>query len=168
MVRRTAPEAVIDLCGETIRGGHGADRTTSRPNLGSMVGRRPLSAAAVVTWAVTISWISVMPNPSGADLGRSLDWLPTAAHFTFYFGLTILSFLWLQGTKHSLSTSLGLVFLAAVSYGALMELVQSQVPGRTPSIWDVGVNAVGALAGVGLLGLLSLARSRGKRSSEKN
>ena len=132
----------------------------SRPDLGSMAGRRPLSAAAAVTWAVAIGWISVMSDPSGTDLGRSLDWLPTAAHFTFYFGLTALSFLWLEGAKHSLSISLGLVFLAAVGYGAIMELAQFQVPGRTPSMWDVGVNAVGALAAVGLLGLLSLVRSR--------
>ena len=35
-------------------------------------------------------------------------------------------------------------------------------------MWDVGVNAVGALAAVGLLGLLSLVRSRMQGNSEKN
>jgi hypothetical protein len=43
-----------------------------------------------------------------------------------------------------------LIILAAGGYGALMELYQSSVPGRYPSLTDVALNFTGAVLGMWL------------------
>jgi VanZ family protein len=44
----------------------------------------------------------------------------------------------------------GLAFLIAVLYSATDELHQSFVPGRTPTLMDIGIDALGAVLGIAL------------------
>ncbi len=82
------------------------------------------------------------------------DW-DVAAHFGMYW---VLALLW-YGLLSIRSSARGrrghgyVLLLApivlAIAYGGVMELYQATVPGRAPSWEDVGVNAGGAMAGVG-------------------
>jgi len=69
-------------------------------------------------------------------------------HFSMYFVLSVL--LMKAMYYHSRSLTGGKVFLFTLiivgMYGILMELFQSFVPGRTPSLADVLANVAGILA----------------------
>ena len=70
------------------------------------------------------------------------------AHFGEYLVLTLLLSRALAGGAaiHGPSVVVGLVI--AVAYAMSDELHQQFVPGRTPSPWDVVIDALGAIAGV--------------------
>lgn len=105
---------------------------------------RILAAAAWMGFIFLVSARSALPQPPG--LGRELTAMP--GHFSVYFVLAII--LWwvlggfgLEGRRRSL-----LAFGLAVAYGVTDEWHQSFVPGRTPDVLDVIVDALGAAAGL--------------------
>jgi hypothetical protein len=112
-----------------------------------------LLAIATTAWVGMITWILTARNPLGSGAARdgllSSGWLPLVAHFVSYAGLATLLFVWLTniGGRSGIRrrSIVVLVFLATASHGVFMELLQASVPGRTPSMWDVAVNAAGAL-----------------------
>jgi VanZ family protein len=63
-------------------------------------------------------------------------------------GYGILAGTYLRGVGDSSSRGYRLAWAMAVVYGVSDELHQAFVPGRMNSIWDVGINAVGALLGL--------------------
>ncbi len=72
------------------------------------------------------------------------------AHFSEYFVLaTLLS---RALTARSIGwRQLGLAFCVTLAYAISDEFHQRFVPGRTPSPWDVGIDALGAAAGLTVL-----------------
>jgi len=112
------------------------------------LGRRGREAGAVIRgfkphtaltlYVLAIIVVSVVPS-SGVSLWN----IDKAGHFVAYTGLAVLVCLTFGGRTQRI---LGL--LGAVALGALLELVQSQVPGRDMSLVDGLVNTFGVLIGL--------------------
>lgn len=102
---------------------------------------------ALAGWAVVIFVLSSIPNPPGA---QGSEWRSVVGHLVEY---AILAFLlakvleaWRPGASWVL---IGVTaWLLAVTYGITDEFHQSFVPRRHASVFDVFVDAVGALAGI--------------------
>ena len=80
-------------------------------------------------------------------LGES-RWLDKLVHSAAYFGLAVLhcaaaAVIWRRGVAIYLG-----VFGIAVAYGAIDELSQLLVPGRTASFWDWMSDVAGATCGI--------------------
>ncbi len=123
-----------------------------------VLGRPRFWAVAVMGWSGVIFLLSGWqdpPTPTAIEgAGASRSW-GVAGHFFMYWVLAMMGY----GLLLSWSSARGrrghgyAVFLVpvvlAIAYGGAMELYQATVPGRAPSWEDVGVNAGGAMAGVG-------------------
>lgn len=113
--------------------------------------RKAWRVLAVVT-LVSISWLAFTPNPPpAADLGWD-----KANHFTA-FGT--LAFLGMQCLRPRASRALW-VLAAAFAFGVLIELVQSQIPGRDADAQDVVADMIGAGVGLAVHALAVWAVSR--------
>ena len=118
-------------------------------------GRGRLWAAAVMVCSGLIFFLSGWRNPPAiGGSGSPWDW-GIAAHFGMYWVLALLwygflfSMLGPRGAWGHGRALLSIPMVLAIAYGGAMELYQATVPGREPSWMDVGVNAVGAVTGVG-------------------
>lgn len=123
--------------------------------------RRAWRVLTVVT-LVAVSWLAFTPNPPpAADLGWD-----KANHFTA-FGT--LAFLGMQCLRPRGSRALW-VLAAALAFGVLIELVQSQIPGRDADAQDVVADMIGAFVGLAVhaLALWGVSRIFGFRSGEAN
>lgn len=100
----------------------------------------------LVGWAITIFLLSSMPKLARVSLFPHVDKL---AHAVFYGVLT-----WTAHRaffhQHRFVTlrrwSLSLAIVFAIVYGLSDEFHQSFVPGREPSLLDLGADLAGALA----------------------
>lgn len=93
---------------------------------------------------------------------RGLDKI---AHFTAYGVLAVLWLRALHGGSLALRPRLALVALAfTIAYGASDELHQRLVGGRDASIYDFIADALGALVGVGVVGVVARLRLRALRT----
>jgi VanZ family protein len=108
----------------------------------------------VVLWMGLIFFLSSQPSlPRAPD--DVLDVLmKKSAHFAEYFMLAALlsravSARWTLDWRAT-----ALVFGIVVAYAISDEFHQRFVSGRTPSPWDVGIDALGAVAALALLRLL--------------
>jgi len=109
---------------------------------------RLLMAVAVVA----ISWLAFSPNPPpAADLGWD-----KANHFTA-FGT--LAFVGMQCLRRGTGRPWW-VLAALLAFGVLIELVQSQIPGRDAEARDVLADMIGAVAGLAIHGLVNRLLSR--------
>ena len=88
--------------------------------------------------------VSVMP-PSGGTPAWNFD---KVGHYLAYAGLGMLVCFALRGSAERVWGLLG-----AVGLGAVLELVQSQIPGWDMSLADGVVNTVGVLTGLVLFSL---------------
>ena len=106
---------------------------------------------AVLAVAGIILYYSIQPGP-GTQVFRTgplglfpySDWL----HFLAYACLAVMLAYALHDSRFPDWQVFVLVFVCAVGYGVLIELLQSQLPSRTFAIADMGVNAVGAAVAV--------------------
>src|SRR4030042_1201321 len=95
-----------------------------------------------VVWVVLVTIGSLLPStsfPSWADLGGNRD---KVAHFVAYF-FTALLFYFAFRTRFKRTDIYAMLF--AVGYGAILELTQLFVPGRTFSFGDLVANLSGVL-----------------------
>jgi uncharacterized membrane protein YjdF len=95
-----------------------------------------------VVWMVLLTIGSFLPStsfPSWVDLGGSRD---KVAHFVAYF-FTALLFYFAFRTRFKKTDIYAMLF--AAGYGALMELAQLLVPGRSCSLGDLVANFSGVL-----------------------
>lgn len=131
---------------------------TPRPETDERRGRSVALAFAILAlaWMGAIFWVSSGPVPPVVP-DQLLDLLvKKAGHFTAYALLAVLWWLALRG-RASLGGRVtpGLVLVAAFAiatvYAGTDELHQSLNPTRHPSIVDVGIDALGAAAGLWLV-----------------
>lgn len=105
---------------------------------------------AVATWMGGIFYLSHQTAPLGATASNLES---TVAHVALYAGLAFL-FQWaLTGGAVGRWPAVGwalIAFALTVLYGVSDEAHQAFVPGRTPSLMDIGLDAAGATLGVGL------------------
>ena len=105
---------------------------------------------AVATWMGGIFYLSHQTAPLGAAVSESES---IVAHLSLYAGLAFL-FQWALtrgavGRWPAVGWAL-IAFALTVLYGVSDEVHQAFVPGRTPSLMDIALDAAGATLGVGL------------------
>lgn len=136
-----------------------------------MRNKKSLSWGMVVAWMTVIFFFSAQHGSSSGSLSTSVlnvvssIWnsvFPTVhfneeyvhlfirkgAHFSIYLILGILTSHALRTSGVSFGKQLGYAFLICVLYAASDEFHQSFVPGRGPSIGDVGIDSAGATVGI--------------------
>lgn len=112
-------------------------------------------ALALACAVVAITWLATTPNPP-----RQIDtgW-DKSNHLLAFAVLALLAdrlvMAWGGGTGVRLA-AWGLV----LAYGGLIELLQSQIPGRAAEWADLGADAMGVAVGVVVSGLATLAARR--------
>ena len=80
------------------------------------------------------------------------------AHFAIYCLLGMFAALWMRQTKIKKKAAFPAAWILAVCYACTDELHQLFVPGRAGQLKDVGIDSLGALLGVLLVGLLVLCK----------
>ena len=109
---------------------------------------RVLLAVAVISALV---YFSIRPPPgTGSRSYGPLAMVPLAMwlHVTGYMGLSIvLGYATHDVARPDWQLMLG-VFVVTVGIGATVELIQLQLPSRTFSTLDIGLNALGAAIGI--------------------
>ena len=109
-----------------------------------------LRFALVAGWAALIFIGSSFPNPPGASGG---EWQYDLAHMVEYAVLGALAFVALRSYRAAARVvTLALAaWVVAVLYGMSDEFHQSFVPNRDANWMDVGFDALGAAAGIGIV-----------------
>jgi VanZ family protein len=116
----------------------------------------------LAAYALLLAAVSLLPPGSrGPGQWQQLVEPPVQKllHVAAYAGLTVL----IIAATRSGHISLGgliLIPLAAVAYGALLELAQAAVPGRFTTLRDVLLNGAGVLVGVFVVAGLRALRGR--------
>jgi len=96
---------------------------------------------ATLAYSLAILALSLKPVSPVADEGILFEVFWNFMHAPVY---AFLAFLILKSFTPSNVKIYVLAFFITVIYGILNELVQSFVPGRSPSLMDVGLNTIGA------------------------
>jgi len=106
--------------------------------------RRPLELrwATVIAWAALVALLSVLPM-RGLPTG-GLPGIDKVAHFVFY---TVLALLAQRVAWKPCLTCWAVVTVSCGLFGAILELAQRSLPGRSMSVADALVNLAGAAAG---------------------
>ena len=125
--------------------------------------RGTIAGLSTCLYALALAGLSLAPSGRTGALGswdRSVS--PTvqnALHVPAYAVLTIAASWSLLGALRIRRSAI-LAALACCAYGALLESLQALVPGRTGSLLDVLLNAVGVGAGLAVIAAWRLVRSR--------
>ncbi len=122
--------------------------TSRRQEPDRISGRRSLGFALLaIAWMGAIFWVSSGPVPPVVP-DQLVDMLvKKAGHFCAYALLAVLWWLALRD-RVSPRTALVVAFAIAAGYAASDELHQTLSPSRHPSVVDVGIDALGAAAGL--------------------
>jgi VanZ family protein len=127
----------------------------------------PRLLAAALAYAAVIFAISQIPGKELARLG--VDLWDKSAHALVYLPLGALIMAWIRARRppsvpRALGRDLLTAAIAVLAYGALDELHQAFVPGRTPSWGDAVADLVGGT--VGAAGVAVFARKLAGRGPE--
>jgi VanZ family protein len=111
-----------------------------------------------------LHWL--LPKASYAVLFRIHHYIRKCAHFTEYFILSLLILRAIRGGRHTTRFAWALAAIGIVAaYAALDEFHQSFVPGRTPAVMDVLIDASGGAAAQAIAALILLwGHVRGRRN----
>ena len=105
----------------------------------------------------------ILSSIPGGENGHVMDLVsPTIANIAHVPAYGLLALLWILTLRdHGMTEqrSMCVAFLVALGYGALTELHQFLVPGRSPSILDVMFNGAGSLIFVWFYWWVNLRRS---------
>jgi VanZ family protein len=112
-----------------------------------------LLTLALMTLMAALSLAPDIPQP-GDDVFAWIvhatpNLLQKSMHIASYAALSG-ALTWMLGGIQSTALRLATAFVVAVAFGALMEWLQVFVPGRFASIYDVALNSIGALIGLGV------------------
>lgn len=103
---------------------------------------RSLIRMAFLGTLLAVSWLALTPTPPReADLGWD-----KLNHFSAFGTLTVLACLGWPWPRR--------MALALLAYGGLIELLQTQVPGRSAEWADLLADGIGIAIGLAILGLL--------------
>jgi len=106
---------------------------------------KPWWRALLALLLLVISWLAFSPKPpEGIDTGWD-----KANHLLAFATLAVVSALSLTGARRE--RKVGKVVLGLLAYGIFIELVQTQVPGRSAEAADVLADMVGVALGLLLL-----------------
>lgn len=131
-------------------------RNSSEQRARPAVWRRWVPVLVWMAFIFALSSRSRLPQPPGV----SPDLTAIAGHFVLYATLAALLVWGLGATGMPIRWRLLVALLAAIAYGVSDEYHQSFVPGRDSSPFDVGVDTLGALAGVNLAWFVATRRHR--------
>jgi len=120
------------------------------------------SVPAAARWGVTLVFagliVALSVTPGIARPGdNAFVWivvntpepLQKLMHVAVYAALALL-WIWTLESVESRTLRVALAFLATIGLGAALEWYQTQVPGRFGSLFDVALNALGAIVGLAL------------------
>jgi VanZ family protein len=99
---------------------------------------------------VLIFIASAMPGSEVPEFGTIDLIIKKGGHMIGYALLAIACFLAAYGDNKNIPRSVILSLCLAIVYAASDEFHQTFTPGRSPSVIDVGIDAAGAIIGVGL------------------
>lgn len=120
------------------------------------------AARVVVTLCFMALLVAASVTPAGSGAGgsfavrlvaRTPNFLQKVLHVTLYGVLTLL-LVWNLAAIPSHVVRLLIAVAVATGFGAAMEWYQTRVPGRFGTVFDVGLDATGALLGAGAAFLL--------------
>lgn len=125
---------------------------------------------ASVAWPGIVGLFAVLPTHAlfGGTVGGREDQATQVGHFVEFALLAALLDLWLtaQSPRRPRRRRLAVAsaaWLAAVAYGAAIEVVQLPLPYRDAQVSDLAIDAAGALAGLLALSAGRSLRRRGGR-----
>jgi VanZ family protein len=121
-------------------------------------GAETLRLTAPIAWMAVIFAISARPSVPQLP-GFMSSMTAVLGHLAVYAILAALLYWAVESLALSGARRLFIAFAVAVCYGISDEWHQSFVPGRDPSMLDVGVDAVGALAALAIISLLTISRA---------
>ena len=113
--------------------------------------------------AVVVCLIFIASATHGSDLPQlgSFDlFVKKGGHMIGYALLAMACFWAAYGDTKNMIRSVIISLSIAIAYAALDEYHQSFRPGRYPSVTDVGIDAVGAIIGVGIAAFFTGLRSK--------
>jgi VanZ family protein len=121
----------------------------------------------VVGYAAVVAVLSLLPTETGPTRGWDSGILPSAqkfGHMAVYAGFAVLLALASPAGRRLSGRGMLVVFVVCTAFGVAMEVCQSMSPGRTPSVFDAAINALGAAAGL-LLAKAAQAYFRRRRAA---
>ena len=115
---------------------------------------RPSGKKIVILWIYMLLILSTSLIPMDREIegfGMIMEITPFVQNLLHAPVFALLSVLWVQIMNvHQIRNRRKyiLVFIIGVGFGLLNELIQGVVPGRYPSIFDMGINVVGVVMGM--------------------
>jgi VanZ family protein len=125
--------------------------------------KRRLYASFFFAWLAALLALTYWPDLSAAkepDKGFRTDYL---GHFGFYAALVLFFLLWQRGRPGKLNTQvLIMAGLGGIALGAVTEVTQLFIPGRSLNPVDMLFNCLGVLAGTAVFAVVWRGREDGK------
>ena len=114
----------------------------------------PLLTLALMALIAMLSLTPDAPQPGDDAFAWLVHVTPTAlqksVHIVSYAALAG-ALAWALRPIDSMIARLAVAFVIAAGFGALMEWLQLSVPGRFASVYDIMLNAIGALVGLAII-----------------
>ena len=121
-------------------------------------------------WAGLVFVFAVLPTHAAlrAPVGERETPATQIGHFIEFAILAGLATWWISGRRDDGTArvplaSMTAMWVAAVCYGALLELIQAPLPYRSAQLSDLAIDAAGALAGVLTISCVRALRGRRAR-----
>ena len=130
----------------------------------SLIDRVPpvLRWVAVIGWMALLFLLSARPSPTLSAEPIADVLIKKAGHLALYAVLAA-GVAWVVASTRWAERALVIGFVVAVAYGLSDEAHQALTPGRSPSLVDVGIDAIGAV--IGLAAFELVVRRPGRRRS---
>lgn len=104
---------------------------------------RPALLALWIFSLVIVAAATVLPWPEAVAEARALPWAGALAQTLAYAWLAALALRAFLQRDRAFTLAWGMIL-----YGAVLEVGQALVPGRSPSLGDIGLNLLGVCLGV--------------------
>jgi len=121
---------------------------------------RPALFALWIASLAVVAAATLLPWPEAVAGAQALPWAGLTAQALGYAWLAALALRAFLGRSAAFTWAWGMIL-----YGAMLEVGQALVPGRAPSLGDIGVNLLGVCLGV-LLGHRLKIREHDRRMAE--
>ena len=107
------------------------------------------SLILLIVWTLVILALSITPGNYLPKIRLELFSIDTFTHFSFYFGLSILSVFYSFKKNWIRHFALLIILAISVLYGGLIEIIQEElIPGRSFDKFDILSNSAGSVTGI--------------------